>query len=99
MLRSLASAASRRDVLTGLASGALATLPLGPDGQDAAAKKKKTCPSCKKRQKGKCKQTLPDGTTCPGGKCQGGACLPSSAEPTCTPNCSDRTCGNDGCGS
>jgi hypothetical protein len=32
--------------------------------------KKKKCPPCKQRKKGKCKTNLPDGTACPGGICQ-----------------------------
>ena len=45
-------------------------------------KKKKACPPCKKRKKGKCKGTLPDGAACAGGTCSGGACVPGTG--TCS---------------
>jgi hypothetical protein len=44
----------------------------------AEARKKKPCPPCKKRKKGKCKAKLPNGTLCAGGTCQDGACSPPS---------------------
>src|SRR4051794_24260786 len=43
-----------------------------PGRSRVAAKKKKPCPPCKTRKKGKCKVTLPDGTAGAGGTCQGG---------------------------
>jgi hypothetical protein len=85
---------SRRGLLAGLAGGLLTLLPASLGGQDAlagktrgrhagAAKKRhrKPCPPCKKRQKGKCKGTLPDGSACAGGSCQGGSCVLDAASP------------------
>lgn len=46
-----------------------------------ARKKKKPCPPCKGRKKGKCKMVLPDGSPCAGGTCQAGTCGPAA---TCT---------------
>ena len=43
--------------------------------------KKKACPPCKKRKKGKCKGTLPDGTACDGGTCQTGTCVTAPPPP------------------
>ncbi len=63
-------------------------------GPAAAKKRKKLCPPCKKRQKGKCKANLPDGETCTGGTCQGGQCVAA-----CVPTCGSKTCGTDGCSS
>lgn len=64
----------------------------GLDSSDVAAKnkKKKRCPPCKKRKKGKCKGTLPDGAPCPGGSCQGGRC-----QQGCLPT--DQCCAADDC--
>lgn len=92
--RAVSDAASRRTLL-GLA---VATVLGGQGIASVEAKKKKPCPPCKKRKKGKCKGLLPDGTTCDGGACQGGICVASPPPPQCTPNCNDRTCGADGCG-
>jgi len=64
--RVLANAPTRR-TFVGVALGVL-----GPER--ATAKKKKTCGSCKKRKRGKCKPK-PNGAPCGGGKvCQGGTC-------------------------
>src|SRR5215217_663644 len=56
--------------------GLLALLGLSGLGASdlAAAKKKKSCPPCKRRKKGTCKGKKPDGTACPGGTCVGGNC-------------------------
>lgn len=83
--RSLTMAGSRRHALTGLLAGTLGLL--ASQVQTAAAKKKKPCPPCKKRKKGKCKGTLPDGAACAGGACQSGRCVaarpPAPSGPTC----------------
>ena len=91
LTRSLTVTGSRRRALTAALSGALGVLGLIPSDDGAAAKK---CPPCKKRKKGKCKKTLPDGTACAGGMCQGGSCVAAAAPapaPQCTSNaeCSD----------
>jgi len=56
--------------------------------EGAARKKKKPCPPCKKRKKGKCKASLPEGTSCidnagQGGTCVGGSCV-AAPDPTLT---------------
>lgn len=56
-------------------------LPALVSPQSATAKKKKSCPPCKMRKKGKCKKTLPDGTACAGGTCQAGSCIASPPPP------------------
>ena len=61
-------------------------------------RKKKACPPCRKRKKGKCKGTLPDGAACPGGTCQAGSCVPTTSPPICTPSCVGKDCGDNGCG-
>jgi hypothetical protein len=71
--RTVSAHPSRRSLLAGLVSGLLTTKVA------AGKKKKKKCPPCKKRKKGKCKGTLPDGTACAGGTCQSGSCV----EPAC----------------
>jgi hypothetical protein len=87
--RSLTRARSRRTALASLLGGALGLVAL----REVDAKKKR-CPPCKKRKKGKCKKKKPDGTACPGGTCQGGRCLLTR----CTPSCRGKVCGDDGCG-
>lgn len=73
LARSLTTIGSRRRALTAVVSGALGVLSLaGPD--DIEAKKKKPCPSCRKRKKAKCKGKLPDGTPCGNGICSAGTC-------------------------
>jgi hypothetical protein len=79
LTRALARVGSRRLALSGLLTGALGLL--GPRPHEAAAKKKKPCPPCKKRKKGKCKAALPDGTVCSGGTCQGGNCIATPTPP------------------
>lgn len=95
MTRRLSLASSRRRALGGVLLGALGLV--GMDAEPTTAKKK-PCPPCKKRKKGKCKGTLPDGSACDGGQCQGGACValavppgppPASPPPTPGPTCSD----------
>ena len=67
----------------------------------AAAKKKKRCPPCKRRKKGKCKGTLPNGTPCPGGACQGGSCraVPCPGQKQCEGTCipTDQCCTVENC--
>jgi len=73
LARALTSAHPRRGVLATTLGGALGLLGLAhPDAGEA---KKKPCPPCKKRKKGKCKGRLPDGASCRGGSCRGGSCV------------------------
>jgi hypothetical protein len=92
LVRRLSRVNSRRRTLGVMGLGALGLT--GLDAKPTAAKKKKACPPCKKRKKGKCKGTLPDGTACDGGTCQRGSCVPL----TCIPQCAGKVCGDDGCG-
>lgn len=87
LTRFLSLAGSRRRALGSLLVGPLGVL--GCQREQGAAKKKKPCPPCKKRKKGKCKGTLPDGTVCVGGTCQGGSCVAETPplqppDPTCS---------------
>lgn len=76
----LTTSGSRRRVLGGLLPGSLGFF--GARVEQAAAKKKKPCPPCKKRKKGKCKAKLPDGTACEnGGTCQSGSCRATTVPP------------------
>jgi hypothetical protein len=83
LLRVLITARSRRRALGGLGVGLLSLL--GSRTEAVAAKKKhhkkKPCPPCKQRNKGKCKANVPDGKACAGGACQSGSCVPSSPPP------------------
>src|SRR5262245_42445334 len=79
--RLLAEPGSRRRAFGAAFAGGLG-LTLLSVGQGAVAKKKKPCPPCKKRKKGKCKGLLPDGSVCAGGTCQGGSCLPTGSPPS-----------------
>jgi hypothetical protein len=65
LTRSLTTAGSRRRALTTVLGGALGLVAAA--SLDDAVAKKKPCPPCKKRKKGKCKAKLPDGTACSGG--------------------------------
>jgi hypothetical protein len=97
LTRTLSAAGSRRRALASGLAGLLGTLVIGR----AEAKKKKPCPPCKKRKKGKCKKKRPNGTTCPGGACQDGACVATATSPPaprCIGNCAGKVCGDDGCG-
>lgn len=95
----LAAGFSRRrglGFLTVLGSGALLT----QGGAEAKKHKKKPCPACRKRKKGKCKGILPDNTACDGGVCVGGQCLPCPAgqrlcQGTCIANAT--CCDNSDC--
>jgi len=65
-----------------------------------AKPKKKPCPPCVGRKKGKCKKQLPDGALCTGGTCQGGQCLPCPAgQRQCQGRCitPDQCCENSEC--
>jgi hypothetical protein len=99
LARFLTPVGSRRAALTVVLGGALATL--GLDTTEARKnRKKKSCPPCKKRKKGKCKKKLPDGTACAGGSCQGGRCLAAPCVPqdpasVCAAGCGSR---RDSCG-
>src|SRR5215207_1530485 len=70
LTQTLMAAGSRRRALVLALGGTLAPLLAQ---KETEAKKKKACPPCKKRKKGKCKANLPDGMGCSGGTCQGGA--------------------------
>ena len=72
----LAVGLSRRQSL-GLIGVLGATVAGGATGADAGKnqRKKKPCPPCVGRKKGKCKKRLADGTACAGGTCRGGQCL------------------------
>jgi hypothetical protein len=88
--RSLAAGHSRRGLTRLLGSLALggASSRLGVAESEAKKKhkpKKKACPPCKTRKKGKCKGLLPDGSACTGGTCQGGVCLPTPLPPPSPP--------------
>src|SRR5215217_7272703 len=75
LTRSLTTTGSRRRALIAALGGAL-SLDLGASSLQEAAAKKKSCPACKKRQKGKCKPK-PNGSSCAGGSCRGGRCITS----------------------
>ena len=94
MTRILHNARARRNALVTL---------LGLSGsvgfslaETVAAKKKKSCPPCKKRKKGKCKKKLPDGAACAGGTCQSGTCVAPPAPPSCVGQPDNAPCGSDG---
>ncbi|MDQ2652209.1 MAG: DUF1554 domain-containing protein [Chloroflexota bacterium] len=74
-LDDLARAISRRKTLATI--GALVTgFATAPTPLEARKrKKKKSCPPCRKRKKGKCKGKLPDGAACVSGTCSGGICV------------------------
>jgi hypothetical protein len=79
LARWLAAVRSRRALTRLLGGGALVAPLAALSRGEAAAKNKKSCPPCKKRKKGKCKGTKPDGTPClseNGGICQSGRCVP-----------------------
>ena len=80
LARSLIAIGSRRRALTAALGGSLGLLSL--DRRDEAAARKKACPPCKKRKKGKCKKRLPDGTACAGGSCQAGSCVAATPPPS-----------------
>ena len=81
-IRAVSRAGSRRQ--------ALASVLLGMPGlllrsHDPASAKKKACPPCRKRKKGKCRGVVPDGTPCPGGTCRSGQCLAAASPPPLPP--------------
>jgi hypothetical protein len=93
LTRALAEARSRRHILSAGLAGVLGAL-----GHATTQAKKKPCPPCKKRKKGKCKGTLSDGTGCSGGTCQGGSCVAAVVPPQpCVPESQAATC-NGRCG-
>jgi hypothetical protein len=96
LTRNLTFAGSRRRALAGLLIGAFRFLGIRSEEVGAKNKRKKPCPPCKKRKKGKCKATLPDGKKCAGGTCYDGRCT------TCTDGVkngreSDVDCGGPNC--
>ena len=76
--RALGHATSRRKVA---AIAIVSALGMPVVSSNVMARKKKTCPPCKKRKKGKCKAVLPDGSACTGGTCQGGLCRAATSPP------------------
>jgi hypothetical protein len=95
LTRTLTDTRSRRGSLASLLGGALGLFGLT---QAEAKKKKRPCPPCKKRRKGKCKATLPDGTACASGTCQRGSCVaPSCRDGTRNGNETDIDCGGGSC--
>lgn len=80
LARSLGTAGSRRLALTGLIGSTLG-LGLGAASTERAEARKKKCPPCKKRKKGKCRATKPKKRPC------GGKCIPANQ---C---CTDAECG------
>lgn len=94
LTRSLTARGSRRRALAGALAGGLGAFGIATT---EAKKKKKDCPPCKKRKKGKCKGTLPDGTGCTGGTCQGGSCVAAGEPAPCIPQDPVALCA-DGCG-
>jgi len=96
LTRTLCIAGSRRRALAGLLVGGLSVF--GSRAEGAVAKKKKPCPPCKKRKKGRCKGKKPDGAACPGGTCQGGVCLPPcTGQPDYMPCNGNGRCRNEAC--
>src|SRR5215207_2778683 len=81
LTRHLSARLSRRTSLSLLAS--LGLSDLGAPDHAEAKRKKKRCPPCKTRKKGKCKKNKPDGTACPGGTCQNGGCVLTGCIPSC----------------
>jgi hypothetical protein len=76
LTRTLTTAHSRRGALTAALGGAVGIWGLvHPD--EAAARKKKPCPPCKKRKKDRCKPKAAGApcTAFAGGVCQNGACV------------------------
>ena len=74
--RALTGRASRRALASAFA-GSLGLLGLPEVGKVTA--KKKPCPPCKTRKKGKCTSNKPDGAACPGGACRRGRCAATRA--------------------
>jgi hypothetical protein len=78
----LSDSRSRRAALVGVLGGILGVPQLRVE---TARAKKKPCAPCKKRKKGKCKATLPDGTPCASGTCRAGQCVASPVSPPAPP--------------
>jgi hypothetical protein len=109
LTRSLTQTGSRRRALAATLGGALGVFGLvHPDDAAAGGKCKPACNECATCKKGKCRKTpngkkckkgkckpKPAGTACSVGTCQSGSCV---AQQTCTPNCTDKVCGDNGCG-
>jgi len=89
LARTLSRVGSRRQALVATLGGTLGMVLGATATEETEAKKKKPCPACKKRKKGKCKANKPDGTACPGGTCQGGSCAAPQSAPPPGPTCSD----------
>jgi hypothetical protein len=75
--------ATRRTLSRGLAGALMAGGLIAFGWQDGDAKKR--CPPCRRRKKGKCRKSLPDGAGCPGGTCQSGSCIAASTLPDTPP--------------
>jgi hypothetical protein len=97
LARSLGAGTSRRSLcraLTGGGLGALLGSAFGTLDGDAKKKrdKKKPCPPCMKRKRGKCKGTLPDGTACNAGTCRSGRCVAAATLDPCASCTGDQVC-------
>lgn len=92
LTKTLTEPRSRRGVshiLGGVAIGeALGLLGVA----ESTARKKKPCPPCKTRKKGKCKGKLPDGSPCSGGTCRSGDCVAAVPPPTTSPRKPNASC-------
>ena len=82
-IRSLTKVRSRRSALATVLGSALGLRGLAE--AEAKTQKKKACPPCKTRKKGKCKGVLPNGAVCAGGTCQSGICMATAAPPVPPP--------------
>jgi hypothetical protein len=93
LTRHLSAGLTRRRSLSHLVSLGL----LGLVVPEATEARKKPCPPCKKRKKGKCKKKKPDGTVCPGGTCQSGSCVAATSTPPPGGCPGRRVCGSTCC--
>ena len=95
LTRSLSAAGTRRRALAAALAGSLGLLGLvSSDVVSAKSAKKKPCGPCKKREQGKCKAKLPDGTACAGGTCQAGSCIAADPCGSCS---GDQVCIGGAC--
>ena len=95
LVRHLANTASRRGLLARLVPGLAAAVTLaGSNGAIA-----KSCPPCRKKQKGRCKKKRPNGAPCGnGGRCRSGRCDHNVCTPNCASGMAPQPCGPAGSG-